>query len=143
MSRVVDMGQVKLSSENIEVIHLSVEQASSRLRVIEQGKRLLPMQYTARLSWEVLYGAREILSLAQQPRVERAHRLSHRLVTFSSDDLLGLAQSIEQVMLKLHQIEMEKDMAAMKVLAHQCQQELEGCLFGALNQRPSLLVADW
>lgn len=137
------MYQVRLSSENIDIIRLAVEQANSRLKDIEQGKFLLPMQYAARLSWEVLYEAREILRMLQRPRAEQPRSLLSRSgVSFSSEELLVLTRAIEQVMGKLQQIEMEQDMTGMKALAQECQQALDGCLCGSWNRRPLLMVAD-
>lgn len=138
------MDQVRLSSENIDVIRLAVEQANSRLKDIEQGRFLLPMQYSARLSWEVLYEAREILRRLKRPRTEQPRPpLGRWSLSISSEELLGLTQAIEQVMGKLQQIEMEQDMTAMKALALQCQQALAGCLCNAWNRRSALMVADW
>lgn len=137
------MYQVKLSSESLDIIYRAVEQASSRILAIESGKLLLPMQYAARLAWEVLYEAREILRIAQRPRAEQPRQnWSRSAVTLSGEDLLDLAQSIEQVMGKLHKIEVERDIDVIKVFGRQCQQELEGCLFGALSRRPISLMGD-
>ncbi len=138
------MHQVRLSSGNIDIICLAAEQANSRLRDIEQGKLLLPMQYASRLSWEVLYEAREILRKLLRPRGEQSRRfLGRTSVSVSMEDLLALTQAIEQVMSKLQQIELGRDMAAMKALAQECQQVLDGCLRGAWNQRSLLMVADF
>lgn len=43
---------------------------------------------------------------------------------------------------QLHKIEVERDFDVIKVGVYQCQQEQEGCLFGALDRQPILLVAD-
>ncbi len=137
------MYQVRLSSENIDIIRLAVEQANSRLKDIEQGKLLLPMQYAARLSWEVLYEAREILRRLWRPQSEQPQQLSNRSgISLDSEELLALTRSIEQVMGQLQQIEMEQDMTAMKAWAQDCQQALDGCLCDAWHRRPLLMVAD-
>jgi len=137
------MNHVKLAPEKADTIYRSIEQASYQLSDINRGERLRPMQYTARLCWEALYDAREILRLAQQPEIERSHPFSSRsAVTLSGEELARLAQLIEQVMQKLQQVELEKDMEMMKKLAQECQQKLECCLSGALSQRSTVLVTD-
>ena len=137
------MYQVRLSSENIDIIRLAAEQAHSRLKDIERGKSLLPMQYAARLSWEVLYEAREILRMLRQPPAAQSRlRASRASVSFAKEELLSLTRSIELVMGQLQQIEMEQDMTVMKTLAQECQQALDGCICSTWAQRPLLMVAD-
>lgn len=55
------MSSPPLNAEELKEIARAIETVMAQLQVIEQGKELRPMKYTARLSWEMLYEYREIL----------------------------------------------------------------------------------
>ncbi len=59
------MSTNNLKPEELTAIAQAIEEVMTQLQVIEQGKELRPMQYTARLSWEMLYEYREILRAKQ------------------------------------------------------------------------------
>ena len=61
------MSTATLKPEELKEIARAIEEVMAQLQVIEQGKDLQPMQYTARLSWEMLYEYREILRAKQLP----------------------------------------------------------------------------
>jgi hypothetical protein len=51
--------------ETLSEIAQAIEQVMAQLQMIEQGKEIQPMRYTARLCWEQLYEPREILRAGQ------------------------------------------------------------------------------
>jgi hypothetical protein len=59
------MSTPTLNPEELTEIAQAIEDVMQQLQIIEQGKDLRPMQYTARLSWEMLYKYREILRAKQ------------------------------------------------------------------------------
>ncbi len=60
-SQSLSMSSPPLNAEELKEIARAIETVMAQLQVIEQGKELRPMKYTARLSWEMLYEYREIL----------------------------------------------------------------------------------
>lgn len=59
------MSTAPLNAAELKEIAQAIETVMAQLQVIEQGKDLRPMKYTARLSWEMLYEYREILRAKQ------------------------------------------------------------------------------
>lgn len=59
------MSTTPLNPEELKEIAQAIEAVMAQLQVIEQGKDVRPMKYTARLSWEMLYEYREILRSKQ------------------------------------------------------------------------------
>jgi hypothetical protein len=59
------MSTPTLKPEELTAIAQAIEDVMRQLQIIEQGKEMRPMQYTARLSWELLYEYREILRAKQ------------------------------------------------------------------------------
>jgi len=57
---------IPLTPQQLKQIVVDIEQTMEQLQVIETSKDLEPMKYNARLCWERLYEARELLR-AQMP----------------------------------------------------------------------------
>lgn len=60
-SQSLSMSTLPINTAELREIAQAIETVMAQLQVIEQGTALQPMQYTARLSWEILYEHREIL----------------------------------------------------------------------------------
>lgn len=134
------MYYVYLSPENADALCHAIEQARTRLKAVETGKNWLPMKYSARLSWEVLYEAREMLRLSLQSAAERDRPFSRSRIDFPQESIGLLTQSIEQVMDDLHQIEMSQNLSLMRSLAKGCGQALEECCLAENLNRKSILL---
>lgn len=59
------MSTAPINSEELRELAQAIETVMAQLQVIEQGQDLRPMQYTARISWEILYEYREKLRSKQ------------------------------------------------------------------------------
>lgn len=119
------MYQASISPAELNVVLHSIAQAQARLRGMKIRQTLLPMQYCARLSWEALYEARQILRSPQQPAVKGARSQQASMKTLSMAELGVLAPSIEQVMAQLQAIETNTDLSAMQAAVQSCLQQLD------------------
>jgi hypothetical protein len=134
---------LQLSGDDFNVICQSLEQARSRIEAIEKGNFILPMKYSARLSWEVLYEVREIFRGRCVDEIEmQSPPFIRPSVTYSMQDLALLAQAINQVMAELQQIEMGQDMTMMKGSAQACIQMLDIGLFSSWKPRAKLVAVE-
>ncbi len=131
------MYQTQLSAEELDIILCSLNQAQARLRGMTLRQALLPMQYCARLSWEALYEARQILrsipgSAFRSTRIQHSSQGERAL-----SELSTITSSIERVMAQLQSIETNTDLSAMQTSVQSCLQQLNS-VTTALKQ--SMLV---
>ena len=120
----ISMYQATCSPEELHLVLRSIAQAQARLRGMKIRQTLLPMQYCARLSWEALYEARQILRSPQQSAVGGARSQGASMETLSMTELGVIAPSIEQVMAELQAIETNTDLSAMQAAVQSCLQQL-------------------
>lgn len=124
------MNYLQLSGYDFNATCKSLDQAKARLEAIEKGGNLIPMKYSARLTWEGLYEVREVFrGYCLDSRGKPLCSFVDARLTFSMPDLSMLLQVIEQVMVKLQQIEMGQDMIVMKASAQECIHMLDVDLF--------------
>lgn len=114
------MYQESISPEELSIVLRSIAQAQARLRGMKIRQALLPMQYCARLSWEALYEARQILRSPQRPTSRESRTKQASMGALSIAELSIIAPSIEQVMAQLQEIETNTDMSAMQAAVQGC-----------------------
>ncbi len=120
------MYQKQLSLEELDVILCCLNQAQARLRGMKLRQALRPMQYCARLSWEALYEARQILRNVQKSTFRETRPNQVSMGGLSLSELGVITPSIEQVMAQLQLIETNTDLFAMQTAVQCCLQQLNG-----------------
>ncbi len=122
------MYPTRLSPEELNVILGSINQAQARLRGMQLRQALLPMHYCARLAWEALYEARQILRSFQRPACGEAKSRFASMGDLSPVDIGAVTPSIEQVMAQLQAIETNTDLSAIQASVQYCLQQLNGVI---------------
>lgn len=121
------MYQMKLSPEELNVVLGSINQAQARLRGMQLRQALLPMHYCARLSWEALYEARQILrNLQGAPALRSTASQKASRGQVACAELRSVTPSIERVMAQLQSIEANNDLPTMHRAVQSCLQQLNG-----------------
>lgn len=129
------MYKVRLSPEELGVIQSSINQAQARLRGMKLRQALLPMQYCARLSWEALYEARQILRNTQTTTFREESLKQVSMEGIPPSELAAITQSIEQVMAQLQAIAASTDLSAMQIAVQGCLQQLDAVATGVKQPR--------
>ncbi len=130
------MYPIKLSLDKFDILLRSINQAQIRLQGIEQRQALLPMKYCARLAWEALYEARQILKIPPSQTLNKDHARYQRSHEAATSEITQIRVTLGQIMTTLQAIETNNDMSVMQAAAQSCLRRLN-----AISQRLSELAS--